>query len=227
MTTLTPLQVVALAVFAERPQHAYEVLQTLTDRREDRVVKLRTGTLYHAIARLADTGLLQVRDVERAGARPERMVYAITDVGRAALTARLRELLGAPVYEYPCFGVAMSEAHHLAADDVARLLRVRAAGLDEECDALTDALDSTQRAGVPRAFVLDLRWQRDTARHDADWCRALADEIERGEIPWPGSPAFAAQQPADGCPLPLDTRFRPTLLHPDPPTPVPAPQEEQ
>ena len=49
--TLTPLQFAALAIYAEQPRHPYEVFQEMLKRREDRLVKVRPGTLYHAVNR--------------------------------------------------------------------------------------------------------------------------------------------------------------------------------
>ena len=41
--TLTPLAVAALALLAEGPTHPYEMYQTLVQRSEDRLVKVRPG----------------------------------------------------------------------------------------------------------------------------------------------------------------------------------------
>lgn len=218
---LTPLQVVTLAVFAERPQHAYDVLRTVTERRGDRVVKLRTGTLYHAISRLADEGLLRVAGIDRAGGRPERTSYAITDAGRAALRASIAELIGTPRYEYPSFPAAIGEAHLLGREEVVALLRSRAAAIASESEALDAAFASLAARRVLETFVLDLRWQRDAARHEADWCTRLADEIERGDVPWPGEPGYdEAKADMLGHP-PEAARFASTPMHPSPPIPTP------
>ncbi|BAS16724.1 transcriptional regulator protein [Arthrobacter sp. Hiyo8] len=47
---LTPLGVAALALLVEAPMHPYEMYQLLMARHEDRLVKVRPGTLYHASA---------------------------------------------------------------------------------------------------------------------------------------------------------------------------------
>lgn len=46
---LTPLGVASLALLAEEPRHPYEMYQVLMARHEDRLVKVRPGTLYHAV----------------------------------------------------------------------------------------------------------------------------------------------------------------------------------
>ena len=57
--TLTPLAVAALALLAERPSHPYEMYQTLVQRSEDRLVKVRPGSLYHTVDRLEAHGFVR------------------------------------------------------------------------------------------------------------------------------------------------------------------------
>ena len=129
---ITPLALSALALLAERPMHPYEMYQLLLERHEDELVKVRPGSLYHAVERLEDHELVEVLGTEREGNRPERTTYAITDAGREALVGRLREMLSTPVNEFPQFPVALGEAHNGPPDLVVADLRSYVAGLDEQ-----------------------------------------------------------------------------------------------
>lgn len=53
---LTPLGISALSLLVEEPMHPYKMYQPLMARHEDRLVKVRPGTLYHAVGRLAERG---------------------------------------------------------------------------------------------------------------------------------------------------------------------------
>src|SRR3954447_10538864 len=99
MAELTSLGLAALALLAERPMHPYEMYQTLVHRREDRNVKVRPGSLYHAVDRLAREGLVDAVGVDREGKRPERTSYAITAGGRRALDDRVATMLATPAEE--------------------------------------------------------------------------------------------------------------------------------
>ena len=104
MTTsshLNPLALSALALLAEAPMHPYEMFQLAVQRRDQRLVKIRPGTLYHAVSRLEKDGLIRVRGVDRGGNRPERTTYEITDLGRSALSSDIAVLLAEPAQEYP------------------------------------------------------------------------------------------------------------------------------
>ena len=121
-TPLTPLGVAALSLLVEEPMHPYEMYQLLMARHEDRLVKVRPGTLYHAVGRLEEHGLVDATGTDREGNRPERTTYTISAAGREALTQRLQDMLANPVNEYPSFPLAVAEAYNLPADVVVELL---------------------------------------------------------------------------------------------------------
>ena len=89
-TALTPLGVAALSLLVEEPMHPYEMYQLLIARHEDRLVKVRPGTLYHAVGRLEEQGLVTATGTDREGNRPERTTYTISAAGREALTRGCR-----------------------------------------------------------------------------------------------------------------------------------------
>ncbi|MGW5323905.1 PadR family transcriptional regulator [Rhodococcus pyridinivorans] len=71
--------------------------QFLLRRREDNLIKLRPSSLYHTVSRLAESGLIRQEGTERAGNRPERTTYSITEAGAATVRARLAEIIRRPV----------------------------------------------------------------------------------------------------------------------------------
>ena len=83
-----PLALAVLACLVERPMHPYEMATTMRTRGQDESIKLNYGSLYTVVESLARRGLIEPREPEREGRRPERTVYAITDVG----THRVRRL---------------------------------------------------------------------------------------------------------------------------------------
>ena len=105
--------------------HPYEMFQTTIEREEDRLTKIRPGTLYHTVDRLAADGLIEVVEVRQEGNRPQRTVYAITEPGRAALAASLEAILERHPVEYPELYLALSEAHSLPRERVVELLERR------------------------------------------------------------------------------------------------------
>ena len=184
MPALTPLGVAALGLLDERSMHPYEMFQLMVQRAEDRLVKVRPGSLYHTVDRLAQDGLVTALGTERAGNRPERTVYEITDAGRLALSDRVADLLGTPVNEYPVFPLAVAEAHNLPADTVTALLRRRLEQQDAVIRSYQAGLESVRARGVPRRYWVDAELSLALLRAETDWIRTFLDELATGALDW-------------------------------------------
>lgn len=187
MVALTPLGIAALALLAERPMHPYEMYQLLIQRHEDRVVKVRRGSLYHAVDRLLEQGLAAVRGTERAGNRPERTSYEITDAGRERLGSTIAELLATPVSEYPRFPQALGESHNLPQHEVTELLGARIALLRAELAEIEQLMAGATAKGIARLYWFDADYSATLLRAQITWLTATAAEIEAGALPWPDS----------------------------------------
>ncbi|WP_307817576.1 PadR family transcriptional regulator [Nocardia acididurans] len=181
---LTPLAIAVLALLAENPMHPYEMYQLLMNRHEDELVKVKPGSLYHTVARLAEQELVVAEGTNRAGNRPERTTYRITDAGQEALLARVTEILRQPVREYPIFDVALAEAHNLPVDEVVTLLRERVTWIEgriAEYEAIRAVAASRE---VPRRYWAVIDYATARTRAELEWLRGFIDELATGELPW-------------------------------------------
>ncbi len=91
MTTRT-LQI--LLALLDGPLHGYGIKQAVEARTEGRV-RLGSGTLYEAVARLVDAGHIEEVEApssEPSSGGPPRRFYALTADGRAALADEVRRL---------------------------------------------------------------------------------------------------------------------------------------
>jgi DNA-binding PadR family transcriptional regulator len=183
-STLTPLAVAILALLAEREMHPYEIHQVLLQRSTDRLVKVRPGSLYHAVDRLHRDDLVRAVGTERAGNRPERTTYEITPAGSDALAEQLAAMLSAPVNEYPRLPLALAEAHHLPRDTVLALLRDRVSRLAEELDQLRAGVDRVTAKQLPARYWVDLTYQIAVYETESRWIEAFVEDVESGAIPW-------------------------------------------
>ncbi|WP_431219122.1 PadR family transcriptional regulator [Leifsonia xyli] len=182
--TLTPLAVAALALLAEGPSHPYEMYQTLVQRSEDRLVKVRPGSLYHTVDRLARHGLVRATGTEREGNRPERTTYAITEDGTRALGERIADILATPVNEYPEFPLGLGESHNLPAATVTALLRKRVGLIRADIAVYDHAISTVRAKNLPAKYWVDVRYQRAMAEADAATLEALIDDLESGALSW-------------------------------------------
>ncbi len=81
------VKTLCLGVIAERPMTGYEI-KKLFDRAFRHFFAAGYGSIYPALAELAQAGLLSVASVDQER-RPDKKVYRITADGRAQLTADL------------------------------------------------------------------------------------------------------------------------------------------
>jgi DNA-binding PadR family transcriptional regulator len=181
---LTPLGVAALSLLVEEPMHPYEMYQLLMARHEDRLVKVRPGTLYHAVGRLEQQGLVEATGTDREGNRPERTTYRISAAGREALTRRLHDMLATPVNEYPAFPLAVSEAYNLPAGVVTELLEQRLSDLGGQLKFLTEAQERVRAKGVDRKYWIDMEYQQTMLSAEIGWIRSLQDQLATGQLAW-------------------------------------------
>ncbi len=79
-----------LTALADAPRHGYALIQEIAEISGGRV-KMRTGTLYGALDRLLQQGLIRVESEEVVDGRARR-TYALDDAGRTALAAEADRL---------------------------------------------------------------------------------------------------------------------------------------
>jgi DNA-binding PadR family transcriptional regulator len=79
-----------LSALASAPKHGYAIIQDVEHQSDGRV-RLRPGTLYTALDRLADDGLIEVDHEEVVDGR-HRRTYRITGAGAARLADEVNRL---------------------------------------------------------------------------------------------------------------------------------------
>lgn len=182
--TLTPLAVTALALLEERPMHPYEMLQLLRLRGKDAVLTIKPGSFYHTVARLAELGLADVHSTGRDGNRPERTLYALTELGHEAIVRWVRTHLAAPATPQE-FAIALAEAHNLDFHEAVEILQARLDRLRAEEARLRGVLDGAHAKGVPFAYHLEVDRRADMTRADAAWTASTLEHLAADAAAWP------------------------------------------
>lgn len=222
-TAHQPSQRLALTVLLllhERAMHPYELKTLIEERRFDHSLDLRLGSLYHVVARLEADGLIAAGEPSRAGRRPERTVYALTDAGYAEFSDRLHELLTDAGYAPTRMTTGVQFLSALAPDVARTLLQERAAALRER---IARTRRGMAEAGVARYKLLE--WEHTVALATAElaWVDGVVDDLASGALTWDvrGEPALRSIVVSSPVALPRADRGRTTTA----PEPVPLPQE--
>jgi DNA-binding PadR family transcriptional regulator len=187
-----------LCLLIERPMHPYEMQRVIRQRKKSDFLDLKRGSLYHAIKRLQDAGLIIPVETVRDGKRPERTVYRITNAGVCEVRSWLRELLAIPIPEATQFYAAISFVGHLTPGEVTAQLTLRGARLEAELKGLDAAIEGLQPQ-LGRVVLLEAEYTRDTKRAELAWVRSLIADIDGGRLTWdPASLASGELQPVEG-----------------------------
>jgi DNA-binding PadR family transcriptional regulator len=190
---LTPLGVLVLGLLREGDMHPYEMARLLRARRDDRIVSITNGTLYHTVARLHAQGLLDEVGVDRDGNRPERTTYTLTPSGYAAVGDWVRRELGC-TGRPTTFRVALAEAHNLDRAEAVELLTARRDLLRQDLAAHDEGLAGAASRDVPEQYLLELNRQRVLLQADIGWLDALLPRIAAPDFTWGPDPEHLLAQ---------------------------------
>ena len=180
---LTPIGLMVLALLAEGDMHPYEMIRLMRSRKDDRLVTITNGTIYHTVARLERAGLVSQEGVDREGNRPERTTYAVTDEGARAVREWVRREL-VRVDRPAEFRIALAEAHNLERNEALELLKKRHDALVAQRDMLDAGHRGAIAKEVPEQYLLEVEREGALLRTDLDWLDRIITRIAGEEFPW-------------------------------------------
>jgi DNA-binding PadR family transcriptional regulator len=173
-----------LSYLTRAPMHPYELSRTLRNNDDGRSIKFNHGSLYMVVQQLAKAGFIVEQETTRAGQRPERTVYALTDAGRRELRDWLRELVEEPQHEYPHFVAALSLIAALPPSEVVELLGRRLRRLAEQRAEIRDLIDSTVAGGVHPLFLIEEEYRLTLLEAESVFVERFIERINHPETGW-------------------------------------------
>lgn len=183
MSRRNPLALAVLSCLIERPMHPYEISTTLRSRGKELSIKVNYGSLYAVVESLHKRGLIAPLGTSRAGRRPERTVYEVTDAGRIEHDDWLAQLLSTPVREFTSLEAGLSLMPGLPPLEVARLLSERADRLRAELRSLDAMITVTGDSGVPELFLVESHYRRALLTAELDFVTDLAEGVRSSSLP--------------------------------------------
>jgi DNA-binding PadR family transcriptional regulator len=172
-----------LSVLLERPMHPYEIQRLLRLRHKDEFLRLKKGSLYHAIRRLEEAGLIEEKETTREGARPEKTSYAITPEGEGTFGRWLRKLISTPQAEAISFAAALSFLVYLPLADAIVALEDRVQRLQQKIEALDQTVALVTRR-IGRIFIIEGEYVRAVTRAELTWTVGVIEAIRTRKLTW-------------------------------------------
>jgi DNA-binding PadR family transcriptional regulator len=178
------LGLIVLWQLFEEPMHVYRMQKMLEAQGKDRVVNVRSrASLYQTIERLERLGLVEVSETRRTEGYPDRVVYAITDEGRAVAREWLREMLHNTEGQYPEFIAALSILFGLEPGDARAELELRVEKLNAALELVEQELAAAP-PGLPRLFLLEEEYRAAMLEAEISWLRGVIGDLREGRLTW-------------------------------------------
>jgi len=178
-----PLSLAVLVCLLERPMHPYEMATVMRHRGKEQSFKLNYGSLYTVVKALSKAGLIEPRETQREGRRPERTVYDLTEAGHVELIDWLSEMLSTPAKEFPRFEGALSMIAALPPEDAASLLEDRCSRLEVQLIQHRSVVEMMgQQLQIPELFSLETDYAINQLQAELAWVQQLRGKIASGKL---------------------------------------------
>ena len=178
------LALAILGLLEDGPLHPYGMQQLIKRWGKDEVINVgQRATLYKAINRLSDAGLIKPSGTSRDHSYPERTSYELTDTGRAVRDRWMAEVLSIPRNEFPEFPAGLSFIPLLTPESTRELLKTRRELLVQRL-AERDALIATAGFPLPRATMLETEYLHVVTEAEIRWLDSVLAGLDDGSISW-------------------------------------------
>jgi DNA-binding PadR family transcriptional regulator len=168
-----------------QPVHGYDVRRELLSWSADKWANIQPGSIYHALRKLSEEGLLREVGTEQVGGRPARTRYEMTEKGESEFQSLLRDRWWNITPVADPFMAAFSFLGVVPREEATAALRNRAVQLRAGVTQLETAMASDWLDKKP-AYV-SWMWERAIVMAEAEivWCERTAKRIESGEPYFP------------------------------------------
>jgi DNA-binding PadR family transcriptional regulator len=147
-----PIQHAVLALLADGESHGYELREQFEQAVGPQWGDLSIGHLYQVLDRLAREGLVKRRGVRQA-ARPDRIVYRLTNAGRAELDAWIETPFVRQSGYRDDFFLKLAAAARLGPDPLQRVIATQRKAYTGELHALAELRAQHETDPVVRLLI--------------------------------------------------------------------------
>ena len=167
------------------PLHGYDIRRELETWKADKWAQVAYGSIYYALKKMSDEGLVEVVSKDESGGRTAKTEYVITESGEFEFYRLLREYWWNRKPVIDPFQVALTFMDSMPRGELLAALDSRIDLLSAEIKGLEYMTEDvkTQNPYTPRHIVQNLRLVKAYFEAEVTWIKETITEIERGELP--------------------------------------------
>jgi len=176
-------RLVILALLRDQPLHGYEIKHIIEEHMGD-WTNIAFGSIYFALGKLAEEGMIEKIATEKEGNRPSRSVYQITAAGRDEFLNLMREVWGNLDRQYFAIDVGLAFMSALPPEEIKRYLHRRLKALEEGTHYLEEhEQEQVSQPEVPASAAMIFEHTRLHLGAELAWTRQLLEQVESGKLP--------------------------------------------
>jgi DNA-binding PadR family transcriptional regulator len=166
-----------------QPVHGYDVRRELLSWDVENWANIQPGSIYHALRKLTDEGLLEEVATEQVGARPARTTYKVTPKGELEFEELLRKYWWEYKQPVDPFLSAFAFLTAMPRAEAAAALRNRARRLENWATGIREGIEANAAwmASKPPHVLWQFELGVAKAETEAAWCWKTAERVEAGE----------------------------------------------
>lgn len=173
-------RLVILGLLQNHPMYGYELKSMIEDHMAD-WTSIAFGSIYFALNKLSEEGLITKVATEQEGNRPSRTVYEITDEGRKEFMLLLRNQWTEVKQEYYDFDIALFFQEYLPTAEIISMLNGKVHGLEAAIKHLEGhRAESLANAEVPRTAAAIFDHSLVHMKAELEWLKSLKKRFPGG-----------------------------------------------
>jgi DNA-binding PadR family transcriptional regulator len=175
-------RLVILGLLRDQPLYGYELKQIIEEQMGD-WTSIAFGSVYFALGKLSEEGLIEKVATKKEGNRPSRSIYQITQEGRAEFLRLLREVWGGLEREYFAIDIGLAFMNALPQDEIKGYLHKRLAQLGGILHYLgSHEQEQMTQPDIPSSAVAIFEHSRAHLEAELSWTKEMLEKIEQGKL---------------------------------------------
>ena len=171
-----------LGLVYERDTYGYEIKATAHLWGLERWAQIKDGSIYHALGKLSEEGLIEERNMEQSENSRPRYVYCITGYGRETFLSLLRETCRTAPTEGRAIDLGLAFIRHLPPPERVYLLKERHVLLSRAYVDLLAGIENLRKYENLSPWVpVGMQHSRVRIEAEIQWNLEMIDTVEK----WP------------------------------------------
>ncbi|MCA1669537.1 MAG: PadR family transcriptional regulator [Thermomicrobia bacterium] len=165
------------------PAHGYEIRRELESWHAEQWAHIAYGSIYFALNKMAEEGLVEAVSTDQVGKRPARTRYTLTEDGKGEFQRLLRDYWWDRKPLIDPFQVALSFMNSMPHDELLLALRYRADRIRAFLTAFQSRTMHAFSPDTPRHILENFRLAVAHEEVELHWIEEAIGKVERGELP--------------------------------------------